>query len=233
MNDDRRHRPTDASRTVIDAIPSDPRELPSVSRYQQSALQSRRTSRLAVPDPMDQRRQPMRRPMRDEDYGYDDDYDYGRDRRRDDRRDGVHVEVNNGGQYYRPWKEELLLSGFKTIGNLIAWPFRLVGGLLGSALRFAMFAIVVPCLLFGAIGFYQSHRDRPAAETAHEIGRSGVGIVGSVFSGIWDGIFGSKEPEKASSATPSDDAPAAKAKGDENPAWEAEAKRVQKERASR
>lgn len=231
MNDDRR-RPIDASRTVIDAIPSDPRDLPSVSRYQQSALQSRRTSRLAVPDPMDQRRQPMRRPIRDEDYGYDD-YGYERDLRRDGRRDGVHVEVNNGGQHYRPWKEELLLSGFRTIGNLIAWPFRLVGGLLGSALRFAMFAIVVPCLLFGAIGFYQTHRDRPAAETAHEIGRSGVGIVGSVFSGIWDGIFGSGGPEKTAADARSEDAPAAKAKGDENPAWEAEAKRVQRERASR
>lgn len=229
MNDQRRPRPIDASRTIIDAEPVERSGSLQHSRFRQHEMQNRRMSRLAVPDPID-RRQPARRPLPRDDYGYDDDRGYDD---RDSRRDGVHVQVNNGGQYYRPWKEELLLSGFRTFGNFLAWPFRLIGGLMGSAMRFMLFAVVVPSILIGAISFYQEHRDQPAADTAREIGRSGVGIAGAALGGIWDGIFGSDDPEPA--ARPAADRPAgeAKAKGDENPAWEAEAKRVQSERASR
>src|SRR3546814_17668465 len=41
----------------------------------------------------------------------------------------TNVSVNNNGQFYRPWREELALSFAKAVGNFFAWPFRLLGKL--------------------------------------------------------------------------------------------------------
>lgn len=114
---------------------------------------------------------------------------------------GTNVTVNNGGQFYRPWKEELLISGWRSFGNFLAWPFRLVGRfvehvvlMFAGVLKLALMAVVLPSLLFAGVSFYQSHKDQPAGETAHEVGKAGVGLVGSVLGGIWDGIFGDDDP---------------------------------------
>lgn len=113
----------------------------------------------------------------------------------------VNVAVNTSA--YRPWKEELYLSGWKTFGNFLAFPFRLVGRLveqlmlmMAGVLKIALMAVIMPSLLFAGFQFYQAHKDQPATETAHEVGKAGIGLVGSVLGGAWDGIFGSDEYEK-------------------------------------
>jgi hypothetical protein len=122
---------------------------------------------------------------------------------------GVNVSVNTAA--YRPWKEELLISGWKTVGNFFAWPIRLIAGFLegiiGAASRLIMIALV-PALLLSGLAFYQSHKDQPAGETAHQVGKASVGMVGSILGGIWAGIFGEDEPDaKKDEAAASDAEP--------------------------
>ena len=66
----------------------------------------------------------------------------------------INVGVNNNGQFYRPWREELGLSFAKTIGNFFAWPFRLVGrlaeGILNAGVgivKMMLIAVVAPTLI--------------------------------------------------------------------------------------
>lgn len=160
------------------------------------------------------RRRPARRlePWREDDdrQGYDPRYD------RPDPRGEVNVSVHNDGAYYRPWKEELKLSAYKTAGNLLAWPFRLVKGFIETIVEgiaglfgFVIKMLILPAILFLGYGLYQSGRDRPAAETAQIVGKESVGVVGGLFKGIWNGIFGSDEPKTVpNSDGPSKDAPA-------------------------
>jgi hypothetical protein len=120
---------------------------------------------------------------------------------------GTHVNVNNNQQMYRPWKEELGLSFVKTIGNFFAWPFRLIGNLIenlvlmgAGVLRTMLLLIVGPMLLMGGYSFYQANQDKPATEIAAELGKEGVGLVGAMLGGIWDGVFGDDEPTPAEKA---------------------------------
>lgn len=153
------------------------------------------------------RRRPARRlePWREEDdrYGYDPRHE------RADPQNGVNVSVHNDGAYYRPWKEELKLSAYKTAGNFLAWPFRLVKGFIETIVNglaglfgFVIKMLILPAILFLGYGLYQSGRDRPAAETAQIVGKESVGVVGGLFKGIWDGIFGDDEPKKAPADEP-------------------------------
>lgn len=115
------------------------------------------------------------------------------------------VNVNNNGQFYRPWREELALSFAKTIGNFFAWPFRLVGklaeGILNAGIgivKMMLLAVVAPTLIYTGLQMYQA---RAAGESstavAAEVGKQGIGLVGAVLGGIWDGIFGDDEPKDA------------------------------------
>ncbi len=187
---DTQSRSRDQRHATIDGrlADSDGRIVPGTSGWAQHPQSSRAARRLQpIPgDPFDQRLQGR---------GMD---------REEDRMPGtpaqpnVNVVVTNGGgNFYRPWKEELLISGWKSIGNLIAAPFRLVWNLLGGALRLALMFVIVPAMIFGAISFYQSHQDKTGTEMAHDVGKAGVGLVGAAFSGIWDGLFGDDEPEPA------------------------------------
>src|SRR3546814_189788 len=65
----------------------------------------------------------------------------------------TNVSVNNNGQFYRPWREELALSFAKAVGNFFAWPFRLLGklaeGILNAGLgivKMMLIAVVAPTL---------------------------------------------------------------------------------------
>ena len=211
MDDDFRSddRPNDRNRrpaaTVVDHGASRDDARRPDDRWGTHASPTRRVSRLAVPDRADRPGRFREAPAYRDDDGWepsirrrDDGYAY------DDRRDGVHVQVHNGGQHYRPWREELLLSGFRTVGNLLAWPFRLVGGLVGTAARIMLIGVIAPAVFFGAVGFYMDHRNAPAAETAHAVGKSGVGIVGSAFRGLWDGIVGNDDPEPSANKAQAD-----------------------------
>lgn len=159
------------------------RPVPNTSGWRQHPQQLRRLHPYGRPDQIDA--------LADQDAAYG----YGHP-----AQPAINVSVNNGGQYYRPWKDELKIKGGSMLIDFFAWPFRLVASffeslvsMAGRALWMIFMIIVLPTLLFSGMAFYQSHKDRPAAETAHEVGKAGVGLVGSVLSGIWDGIFGGDE----------------------------------------
>lgn len=115
---------------------------------------------------------------------------------------GVNVSVNNNGVYFRSVREELQLSAYRSFGNFFAWPFRLVGRLFESALGaimgllgFVLKILIIPTVLLLGISIYQASENRTASETAAVVGKEGVGIIGGLLSGVWDGVFGSEEPE--------------------------------------
>lgn len=119
----------------------------------------------------------------------------------------TNVEVNNNGQFFRPLKEELTLSFARSIGNFFAWPFRLVGRFIEGAimaglgvLKLVSVAIVMPLVLFTGYQYYESNQDKPGTEVAAELGKDGVGLVGAMLGGVWDGIFGSDDPETSAPA---------------------------------
>ena len=191
-SDDRARRP---AATIVDHDPSGDGLRRADDRWGTHASPMRRVSRLAVPDRSDRPGRFREAPAYRDDDGWEPSVRRRDDgRAHDDRREGVHVQVNNGGQHYRPWREELLLSGFRTVGDLLAWPFRLIGGLVGAAAKIMLIGVIAPAVFFGAVGFYMDHRNAPATETAHAVGKSGVGIVGSAFRGLWDGIVGNDDP---------------------------------------
>lgn len=127
----------------------------------------------------------------------------------------VNVQVDNNHQTYRPWKEELLLSGIRTLGNGLAWPFRLMGALFASLIdmasgliRIGFMVFVVPSLLYSGCAFMEANKDKTATETAYDAGKTGVGVIGSVAGGIWDGMFGSDtDPAKPDSPASKDGNP--------------------------
>lgn len=152
-------------------------------------------------------------PWREEEpeYGYDD----PRQARRQDRQGDVNVNVSNDGRYYRTTKEELHVKLGTMAIDFIAWPFRLVKGFvetivngLAGLFGFVIKILILPAILFMGYGIYQSSRDRPAAETAQVVGKESVGVIGGLFKGIWDGMFGSDEP-----AAPKGDEPASDTAG--------------------
>jgi hypothetical protein len=198
MQDKTSSRSANARYTTIDGqrVDANGQIVPGTSGWAQHPQASRATRRL----------QPM--PRDREQDAYDDRYEM-----QPLQQPNVNVSVSTGGQFYRPWKEELLISGWKTVGNLIAWPFRLIANLLGGVLRFALIAVVVPAMLFGSISFYQSHRDQSGTEMAHDVGKAGVGLVGAAFHGLWDGVFGGddeKPAETRKGAAPEDAVPSKK-----------------------
>ncbi len=126
---------------------------------------------------------------------------YGHRNHNNESRGDVNVSVNTAA--YRPWKEEVGLSFLRTIGNFFGWPFRLIGkfveGIMGMFVRvlgMILLFVIAPTVIFAGISYYQENKDRPTTEMAHDIGAEGVGLVGSVLGGIWDGIFGDDEPTK-------------------------------------
>src|SRR3546814_10492827 len=75
----------------------------------------------------------------------------------------TNVSVNNNGQFYRPWREELALSFAKAVGNFFAWPFRLLGklaeGILNAGLgivKMMLIAVVAPTLIYTGIAMYEA-----------------------------------------------------------------------------
>jgi len=199
MNQEQRGRTAGRRFTTIDGRLADSQGevVPGTSGWAQHPQASRATRRLQ-PMPQNPQQQPQQHPGQ----MYD---QYGQPyMMQPQAQPNVSVNVSHDGNYYRPWKEELMISGFRSIGNLIAWPFRLIANLLGGALRLALMFVIVPAMIFGAISFYQSHQDKPATEMAHDVGKAGVGLVGAAFGGIWDGLFGSDEP--APKETPKSDA---------------------------
>lgn len=190
MNQEARGRTADKRFTTIDGRLADSQGqvMPGTSGWAQHPQASRATRRL---QPM-----PQHQPQQPQQHGHPEQlYDqYGQPYPMVQQQPNVNVNVSHDGNYYRPWKEELMISGFRSIGNVIAWPFRLIANLLGGALRLALMFVIVPAMIFGAISFYQSHQDKPATEMAHDVGKAGVGLVGAAFGGIWDGIFGGDEP---------------------------------------
>lgn len=116
---------------------------------------------------------------------------------------GTNVQVNNNGQFYRPWREELALSFAKTIGNFLGWPFRLVGhiaeGILNAGLgivKMMLLAVVAPTLIYTGIEMYQARAaGESSAQVAADVGKQGISLVGAVLGGVWDGIFGDETPE--------------------------------------
>ena len=123
---------------------------------------------------------------------------------------GVNVSVNNNGTYFRSVRDELTLSAYRSAGNFLAWPFRLVGrlfegianavmGLLGFILKI----LIIPTVLFLGISIYQASEGRTAGETAQVVGKESIGVIGGLLSGIWEGIFGSDD-EAAETAEPAE-----------------------------
>lgn len=146
-----------------------------------------------------QMRHPRARKL--EAWGEEPGYDGHYEDRRDDR---VNVSVTNAGQHYRPWREELLISGWKTAGNFFAWPIRFIKGIIEAVANsilglfgFILKILIVPTVLFLGITLYQSSKDKTAAETAQVVGKESVGVIGGLVKGIWNGITGSDEPEPA------------------------------------
>jgi hypothetical protein len=166
--------------------------VPGTSGWAQHPQSGRPSRRL---QPMPNRPQDAQHPNHGQAYDQ-----YGQPYQMPPAQPSVNVTVSNDGQYYRPWKDELKISAGRSIGNFIAAPFLLVWGLLGAALRMALMFVIVPAMIFGAIAFYQSHQDKSGNEMAHDIGKAGVGLVGSAFSGIWDGFFGDDEPTQKEKA---------------------------------
>lgn len=111
------------------------------------------------------------------------------------------VTVNNNGQYYRPWREELGISFGRTLGNFFAFPIRLVGnilqGLLGigmSIVKLIVLAVVAPTLIFTGIQMYQAKQNgESSTEIAAEVAGDAIGLAGAAIGGIWDAIFDSDE----------------------------------------
>ena len=130
--------------------------------------------------------------------------DRSRGMQRQDARGDVNVSVSNDGRYYRTVREELQVKGGSMIMDLLAWPFRLVKGFvetivngLASLFGFVLKMLILPAVLLMGYGIYQSGRERPASETAKIVGKEGVGVIGGLFKGIWNGIVGDDEPEAA------------------------------------
>jgi hypothetical protein len=144
-------------------------------------------------------------PWQDENEGLGYQYDDpARVMHRHDARGDVNVSVNNDGRYYRTVREELQVKGGSMIMDLLAWPFRLVKGFietivngLASLFGFVLKMLILPAVLLMGYGIYQSGRERPASETAKIVGKEGVGVIGGLFKGIWNGIVGDDEPEAA------------------------------------
>ena len=115
---------------------------------------------------------------------------------------GVNVSVSNNGMYYRPVREELQLSAYRSFGNFFAWPVRLVGRLTENVLNalmglfgFILKLLIIPTILFLGISIYQASEGRTAGETAQVVGKESVGVIGGLLSGVWDGLFGEDDPE--------------------------------------
>lgn len=113
----------------------------------------------------------------------------------------TNVAVNNNGNFFRPWKEELALSLGKAIGNFFAWPVRLIGGIAEGVinaglgiLKLVLMAVIAPTLIYTGIEMYEaSQAGESATEAAAEVGEQAVGLMGAVLGGIWDGVFGDDE----------------------------------------
>lgn len=116
-----------------------------------------------------------------------------------------HVEVNNNGQFYRPWKEELALAFGKNIGNFFAWPLRLVGGIVEGIInaglgivKLVLIAVIAPTLIYTGMEMYQaSQQGESATAAAAEVGKDAIGLMGAVLGGMWDGVFGSDDEAPA------------------------------------
>src|SRR3546814_3220354 len=113
-------------------------------------------------------------------------------------------DVCSSDLFYRPWREELALSFAKAVGNFFAWPFRLLGklaeGILNAGLgivKMMLIAVVAPNLIYTGIAMYEVRADgESSTEGAAEVGKQGIGLVGDVLGGNWDGILGEEEQEE-------------------------------------
>lgn len=114
----------------------------------------------------------------------------------------TNVEVNNNGNYYRPWKEEIAISFARSLGNFCAFPFRLIGGVFEGVfaagirlMKLVIFAVLAPTLLYTGMQMYKaSENGETLVEAAAAVGKQSIGLMGAVLGGIWDGIFGDDEP---------------------------------------
>ena len=119
----------------------------------------------------------------------------------DRQRDGVNVSVHNDGRYYRTTREEMHVKAGSMLIDFLAWPFRLVKGMIEALANslvglfsFVLKLLIIPTVLFLGYGIYQTSKDRPAAETAQIVGKESVGVVGGLLKGIWNGITGKSDP---------------------------------------
>lgn len=110
----------------------------------------------------------------------------------------TNVSVNNNGNFYRPWKEELALSLGRTVGNFFAFPIRLIGkifeGIVAagiSLLKLILLAVIAPTLIYTGMQMYQARQaGEPIAAAAADVGKEAIGLVGAVLGGMWNGAFG-------------------------------------------
>lgn len=117
----------------------------------------------------------------------------------------TNVSVNNSGNFYRPWKEELALSFGKSVGNFFAFPIRLIGtlfeGILSAGIKvlsWILFAVIAPTLLYTGMQMYQaSQAGESSTAAAAEVGKQAIGLIGAVLGGVWDGVFGDKAASPA------------------------------------
>lgn len=120
---------------------------------------------------------------------------------------GTQVNIDQRGQFYRPWKEEMKISFFRSLGKAIAFPFVLIGelikgvlmGLLGIA-KVAAVVLILPILIFKGMQYAEESKNKNAEQIAGEIGASSVGIANSVGRGLKDGM--SKAPDKGAPTAP-------------------------------
>lgn len=110
------------------------------------------------------------------------------------------VTVNNNGQYYRPWREELGISFGRTLGNFFAFPIRLVGGVFSgiangivgigmTIVKLIVMAIIMPTLIYTGFQMYEAKQNgESSTEVAAEVAGEAIGLAGAALGGIWDAI---------------------------------------------
>jgi hypothetical protein len=114
---------------------------------------------------------------------------------------GATLSIDQRSQLYRPVREELTLTFAKTMGNALAFPFRLVAklfegifmGILGVA-KAALLLILMPMLVIKGCMYADSVKDKSASEIAYDVGAGTLTITGDVASGAWDGLTGAEKP---------------------------------------
>ena len=128
----------------------------------------------------------------------------------DDPGSGTNVSVNNNGNFYRPWKEELALSFGKSVGNFFAFPIRLIGNIFEGivsagigVIKLILIAVIAPTLLYTGMQMYHAGQNgESSTAAAADVGKEAIVLVGAVLGGIWDGIFGGDEDTTPEGQTP-------------------------------